>query len=184
MHPGWNRTLKKLQLSCTFDVFFVFSLRSCFGRLESVAAWVVAGDRAQLGLTVIRGEFRETAPELQCWIVTSPAEWYQDSDLMVSCASFDCISLVFWPVSNDTTFPWEEFLSSGLRTFCSGTYPCEQYHRKPLTHTSSVPCSIIPNIHDFGQWDEAIIQERYSCGHGENMGTLHHKDSFAVRHQH
>lgn len=38
-----------------------------------MAAWVVAGDRAQLGLIVIGSGFRAAAPELQRRIVTSPA---------------------------------------------------------------------------------------------------------------
>lgn len=66
--------------SCVFGVFFVFSLCSCFGPLGSVGAWVVTGDRAQLVLIVISGEFRAAVPELQLWIVSSLVEWYQDSD--------------------------------------------------------------------------------------------------------
>lgn len=62
--------------SCMFWGSFVV-LCVCFCPLESMAAWVVAGDTVQLGLIIISGGFRAAAPKRQCWIVNSPTEWYQ-----------------------------------------------------------------------------------------------------------
>ena len=41
-----------------------------------MAAQLVAGDRAQLGLA-IRGGFRTAAPKHKCQIVVSSTKWYQ-----------------------------------------------------------------------------------------------------------
>lgn len=52
--------------------------------------------RCICGSSVIRGEYEVIAPEHQHWIITSPAKWYQDTDLMFSCASLNCI--LFFPI--------------------------------------------------------------------------------------
>ena len=55
---------------------------SVFCPLGRVAAWVVSGGWAQLGLLAISGRFKAAAPQGRCGIVTAPAEWYLELDLM------------------------------------------------------------------------------------------------------
>lgn len=89
--------------SCMFGVFLC-CLCSRFCPLGSVAAWVVPGDRTQLGLAVISGRFQTPAPELLCWIVFLPADWCLDLDptshglFFVSVFSFPRLPRSQWRV--------------------------------------------------------------------------------------
>lgn len=88
-------------------------LCSGFCPLGSAAAWVVAGDRAQLGPIVISGGFVGAAPELQCWVVTSPSECYRDLDLMFPVPPWIGSHECFSPFPRSPHSQWREVLVLG-----------------------------------------------------------------------